>query len=277
MAVSVVAIPALLWLLFRDDARGFCVLIALASLGALAEVLALLRKTGRRPFAAVAYAGALAAHAVAAAEFMDRDFGGMVAAPVALLALLLIALLLAQFPRGMDPRNLPDMAASLFAALYAGFLPSFIIRLRGLPEGARWVALLLVLTWVYDSAAYFWGKSVGRTKLWLAVSPGKTWEGYVGGIATVMAVAWGLRHAQSAVAGWPYLLPETVSAASLLWLAPLVATAAQLGDLAESMLKRTAKAKDSGALLPGHGGLLDKLDGFLFAAPLLYVVALAVL
>jgi len=272
--VSAVAIPALLWLLFRDDARGFCVLIALASLGALAEVLGMLRRIKLRPFAAVAYAGALAAHAIAAAEFLDRDFGGVVLALVAFLAVLVVAVLLAQFPRGMDPRNLGDMAATLFAALYAGFLASFIIRLRGLPEGARWVALLLVLTWVYDSAAYFWGKSVGRTKLWLAVSPGKTWEGYIGGLATVTLVAAGLRHAQAAVAGWPYLLPETVDATTLLWLAPVVATAAQLGDLAESMLKRTAKAKDSGALLPGHGGLLDKLDGFLFAAPLLYFIAL---
>ena len=126
-----------------------------------------------------------------------------------------------------------------------------------------WVLLLLLAVWSYDTGAYLVGKQFGRAKFLTHISPSKTYAGLVGGIvATTVVVAlmlWGLG--------------QTPLHAILL--GPLVALVAQAGDLAESMLKRASGAKDSGTLIPGHGGMLDRVDSFLFAAPImtLYVVA----
>lgn len=125
----------------------------------------------------------------------------------------------------------------------------------------RWlVILLLAIVWCGDSAAYYVGKSLGRRKLAPRVSPNKTWEGAVAGMVASLAAAalWGL---------WRLGEPSS----RLLLLAAVTAIAAQLGDLFESLVKRGAGVKDSGAVLPGHGGFWDRLDALFFAAPALYL------
>lgn len=116
---------------------------------------------------------------------------------------------------------------------------------------------ILILTWVSDSAQYFSGRFLGRHKLWPKISPNKTWEGAVGGFITTMLFGWGLQ----------WLWPE----AGVNWLvmALIIMPFGVLGDLIESQFKRSVKVKDSGGILPGHGGLLDRFDGFLLAMPLL--------
>jgi phosphatidate cytidylyltransferase len=127
-----------------------------------------------------------------------------------------------------------------------------------------WILLLILAVWSYDTGAYLVGKQFGREKFLTHISPSKTYAGLVGGVVASTVVVgiglWGLGQA-------PY---------HAVILGPLVALAAQAGDLAESMLKRAAGAKDSSNLIPGHGGMLDRIDSFLFAAPVmtLYVVAL---
>jgi Predicted CDP-diglyceride synthetase/phosphatidate cytidylyltransferase len=177
----------------------------------------------------------------------------------------------------VDPRDgLQAWMATVFGALYAALL-SFIIRLGqaapDVPAGSPlstigaergWLLLLVLAVWSYDTGAYLVGMNIGRTKFLTQISPSKTIEGLVGGvIATTIVVAvllWGLGQ----------------NPLHALALGPLTALAAQAGDLAESVIKRAAGAKDSGALIPGHGGMLDRVDSFIFAAPVvtLYVLAL---
>ena len=126
-----------------------------------------------------------------------------------------------------------------------------------------WIVLLVLGVWAYDTGAYFIGKRFGKRKFLTHISPSKTYAGLIGGIVAATVVS-GL-----------ILVGLGQPAVSALIVGPLVSLAAQAGDLAESMLKRAAGAKDSGTLIPGHGGVLDRVDSFLFAAPVLalYVVA----
>ena len=126
-----------------------------------------------------------------------------------------------------------------------------------------WILLLILAVWAYDTGAYLVGRRFGRRRFLSHLSPSKTYAGLIGGLvaATVVTAAMLAALGQPAIRG--------------LVLGPLIGLAAQAGDLAESMLKRAAGAKDSGNLIPGHGGILDRVDSFLFAAPvaLFYVVA----
>ena len=177
-----------------------------------------------------------------------------------------------------DPREgLPTWFGTVFGALYASLL-GFVVRLGqsapDVPVGAPlevigaergWILLLVLTVWAYDTGAYVVGRRVGRRRFLGHISPSKTYAGLVGGLAASTAV----------VALALYGLGQPPLAGLIL--GPLVGTAARAGDLAESMLKRAAGAKDSGTLIPGHGGVLDRVDSFLFAAPvvLLYVLAIA--
>lgn len=134
----------------------------------------------------------------------------------------------------------------------------------GLRSGTAWVLLLVLLVWGYDTGAFLTGRWLGRTRLISHISPAKTVEGLVGGLVLATAAA--------ALGGWLVGLP----AWHALVLGPLIGLTAQAGDLAESMLKRAADRKESGFLFPGHGGVLDRVDSFLFAAPVLAAYALLV-
>jgi phosphatidate cytidylyltransferase len=127
----------------------------------------------------------------------------------------------------------------------------------------RRIFALLFLIWAADIGAYFTGKAFGRHKLAPSISPGKTWEGWAGGALLTLAVGWALG----------YLLPELPLAHRLV-AAGVVAVFGPLGDLAESMLKRSVGVKDSGTIMPGHGGLLDRFDAFLLVLPVLVLLQL---
>jgi phosphatidate cytidylyltransferase len=133
-----------------------------------------------------------------------------------------------------------------------------------LRSGTAWALTLLLVVWGYDTGAYLTGRWLGRRRLIDHISPAKTVEGLLGGlVASTLAAGIG-----SWLLGLPAWHPLVIG--------PLVGLAAQAGDLAESMLKRAADRKDSGGLIPGHGGMLDRVDSFLFAAPVLAGYALLV-
>lgn len=146
--------------------------------------------------------------------------------------------------------------------LYVGWLLSYFVGLRGLDDGRNWVFLALLVTFGSDTAAYFVGRALGRHKLAPRISPGKTWEGTIAGFlgAIIVALLFTLPT--------PLQLPIGCGQAILLGF--LVSLFGQLGDLAESLLKRNTGIKDSGSLLPGHGGFLDRIDSIVFAGVVVY-------
>ncbi len=153
-----------------------------------------------------------------------------------------------------------DWALTLAVALYLGILAHYAPLLRARPQGFWWVVAALGLTWITDSGAFFIGTAVGKHRMAPRLSPKKTWEGTIGGwVVGVLA----------AMILVPLVLPGlSVGKAAVLGAA--VATMAPLGDLAESMFKRQCGVKDSGHLIPGHGGALDRIDSLLFVFPTVY-------
>jgi phosphatidate cytidylyltransferase len=156
--------------------------------------------------------------------------------------------------------SLRDAALVVTGMLYVGLTLSYLVVVRLLPDGASLLFFLLLVTWAADTAAYYVGTLYGRRKLAPRISPKKTVEGLAGGVIGATIVA--------CVARWTFL-PE-FSLVDTLVLALLLTAAGLWGDLVESAIKRSANVKDSGGLLPGHGGMLDRLDSLLFTAPAFY-------
>jgi phosphatidate cytidylyltransferase len=157
-----------------------------------------------------------------------------------------------------------DLMVNVLALLYIPLLLGHFVWLRYLSDGEWWIFWLLMVIMAGDTGAFYAGRTWGKTKLYAEVSPGKTWAGVVGGMAAAMIVG---------VALGRWALPE-MSLAGLAGLALSLAVVGLLGDLFESMLKRQVQVKDTSGLLPGHGGMLDRLDSLLFAAPLIVYVRL---
>ncbi|HVP69041.1 MAG TPA: phosphatidate cytidylyltransferase [Anaeromyxobacteraceae bacterium] len=175
-----------------------------------------------------------------------------------------IALLVTAMLQGGPLEEAPRSAAmSALAWAYAGVLPASVVWVR-LHYGWQWVILLFVVGWGNDTLAYFAGRFLGRHKLAERISPKKTWEGVAGGTAGSLAGAFAVK-----ALFLPALHPVACVAVGLGG-----AVLAPLGDLSESMLKRAAGVKDSGRLVPGHGGLLDRIDAVLFVAPWIGACAL---
>lgn len=153
-------------------------------------------------------------------------------------------------------------AWTIAGILYVGWLLSYFVALRGVDDGRNWVFLALFATVGSDSAAFFIGRGLGRHKLAPHISPGKTWEGVIGGILGAIIVS------------LLFTLPTPLHLSFNYWqailLGLLISIFGQLGDLVESLLKRNTGVKNSGKLLPGHGGFLDRIDSIVFAGIVVY-------
>lgn len=172
-----------------------------------------------------------------------------------------------QYERGRD-RAATDFAVSLGGMLYIGWLGAYLISLRNLPEGKWWVLTVLPAVWLADTGAYFIGGKFGRHKLAARLSPKKTWEGYLAGIVIgcigtgLLVLLWNLGTAPlSNITPWRGVLIGAV-----------LSVLAPLGDLGESMIKRQVGIKDSGNILKGHGGALDRIDSWLWAGAIGYYI-----
>jgi phosphatidate cytidylyltransferase len=162
--------------------------------------------------------------------------------------------------RAQPETALPDWQWAVSGILYVGLLGAHLVLLRELSNGRDWVYVTVLGTFAVDTGAYFVGKAIGRQKLAPTISPGKTVEGTLGGIAAGFA----------AVVLLNFLLGPRLGAALIVPLALLLPLAAVIGDLAESIIKRGMRIKDSSTIIPGHGGLLDRLDSILFTFPVVY-------
>jgi phosphatidate cytidylyltransferase len=155
-----------------------------------------------------------------------------------------------------------DLTVNILGLLYLPFLLGHLVWLRFLPQGEWWVLWLLLVIFAGDTGAFYVGRTLGKTKLYPAVSPGKTWAGVAGGLAASLVVGVLVGH-------W---LLKGMGLLPLAALSLVLAVVGLLGDLFESMLKRQVQVKDASNLLPGHGGMLDRLDSILFAAPVVLYV-----
>ncbi len=166
------------------------------------------------------------------------------------------------------PSATTSFGVTLLGVVWVGAGLGFLLLVRDIPEHGFWAVMAVLFTvFAADTAAFFVGRAVGRHKLAPAISPGKTWEGFVGGVAAAMLMAFVILYKDR---------DEFLSIPEMLLLGAAVALAAVLGDLFESAVKRDLDAKDSGRLLGGHGGMLDRLDAVLWAGPVAYYVILAV-
>ena len=193
---------------------------------------------------------------------------------IAWIALLVPAMLTtALFTRGAEGKPIGSVATTLFGVWYTGGMLAFVYALRyhrfavTAVAGSLLVALPVVLTWLNDSGAFFFGKRFGNKKLMPTISPGKTWAGAWGALGTTIVFTYVLVHFVLR----PYA-GLSMTFTGVIVFGTVMSLAAQIGDLAESLLKREAGLKDSSALIPGHGGVLDRLDSLYFTVPIAYVM-----
>ncbi len=273
VGVAAVGIPVVLgatWL----GGWALAVLLAAAAAVAAAELYGLGRARGAAPFAFIGMAASAGLVLLAQAASGYQAWAG--AALGLVLAVLLACMVAAVWLRWPAGEPLTDAALTVAGVLYTGGALSFGVFLRDLPDAApafsavpwhrtAFFLLPLVTTWAGDTSAYFAGRAFGRRKLFPAASPGKTVAGGVAGLLGSVVAAGVLVN--FSLARSPAL---TVGVPLALGLGAALGVAAQLGDVAESVMKRWAGVKDSGRILPGHGGMLDRIDALLLAIPAAY-------
>ncbi len=217
------------------------------------EITGMLTRLGLKPSLGLAIAGSLI---MTGGAYLYSD--GYPGPTITVILFLHLITTVAYYPR----YSLLDSAGTMMGTLYVGLLNYFFL-VRSLPDGWIWLIFTLAGTWACDTTAYFVGKAFGRRRLAPELSPKKTLEGAIGGIMG------------SVLAGYLFaLIYPFLPLSKMLLLGLLVGAAAEVGDLLESAFKRQAGVKDSSKLIPGHGGILDRIDSALFSAPLVYYYVL---
>jgi len=277
VATAIVGVPAVIALIWWGDA-GYSVAVGVILAVAALEFYAAVAPAPANPSLAENPLAALAQRPLPRL-LNQRPLGLLGVALIALLvagahngadwrtgALALAAVLpsLWLIARGETQTGLTDWLVIVGGVLYVGWLGSYLVPLRQLDDDGQWVFLAVFAAFANDTGAYFVGTALGRTPLARRVSPSKTVEGSLGGLACGAA----------AVPFLSYALGLDIGVGPLIPLAILVPVAAQLGDLAESLLKRSTGVKDAGVLVPGHGGVLDRLDSLVFVVPMVYYYAI---
>jgi len=285
VATAVVLIPLVLMLVLKAPLYALALVAGAVAVLAIAEFLKLVTPYGVQPLTLATYVFVALFFVFVIFASSNRTpedattavlYGIAVAAALAPFVFLTVAMRRTDLASGY-----PAAAASSFAFGYVAIPMALLVQIRQLPAGAIWTIYTLLAVWAGDIFAYFIGKSLGRHRMSPHISPKKTWEGAAASIvaSVIVGTLW-IQHApgiSSALlrAGlierpdgmwgleqpplWPIIL-----------LSAVVNIAAQLGDLVESLIKRGAGVKDSGTILPGHGGMLDRIDAMLFAVPVVW-------
>jgi phosphatidate cytidylyltransferase len=277
---SLLLIPPVLYLIGWSPKWLFLLAVVAAVELGLREYFALCRAMGYKVFPWIGYVAGAALCVVQ----MFRENKGYLAVLPLLFALLLVIPTLA-LRRSIDLKDyLAGASVTVFGILYIGLTLSSLVPIRFSPDscgyawmrwgeieqrqapcnGSQLVLLLFLVIWAGDICAYLVGRSVGRTPFFARISPRKTREGALAGLAGSLLIAWGFAH-------WFW---KTADMKIIVLIAAWIAVAGQVGDLVESAIKRGANKKDSGTLLPGHGGFLDRIDSLIFAAPALWLAML---
>jgi phosphatidate cytidylyltransferase len=238
---------------------GIAYLILVAAFVGIAtwEYVSMFRLQGYQPAAAILMAAVL--FIISARAFWPAAAGAVLTISV----LVVMGFHLFRFEQGRDRAAL-DLVITLGGIAYLGWVAAYFIDLRGLPDGAWWLLIVFVIVWVADAMAYFVGVRYGDHKMFARLSPKKSWEGYFGGVLAGTLVA-GLL----AVLATKFT-PLRIDLGVTLGLGIVLSTLTTLGDLGESLFKRFAGIKDSGSLLPGHGGAFDRIDSLIWGVVLGY-------
>jgi phosphatidate cytidylyltransferase len=285
VATAVVLIPLVLLLVLKAPLYVLALVAGAVALLAIAELLKLVTHYAVQPLRPATYAFVTIFFVFVIVASTNRTplvettailYGLAVAAALAPFVFLTVAMQRTDLATGY-----PAAAASSLAFVYIAVPMALLVAIREQPAGAIWTIYTLLAVWAGDIFAYFVGKSLGRHRMSPEISPKKTWEGAVASIlaSVIVGTLW-MQHAPGISAAllriglidrrdgmfgleqpqlWPILL-----------LSAVVNIAAQLGDLVESLIKRGAGVKDSGTILPGHGGMLDRIDAMLFAVPVVW-------
>jgi phosphatidate cytidylyltransferase len=285
VATAVVLIPLVLLLVLKAPFYVLALVAGAVALLAIAEFLKLVTHYGVQPMGPATYAFVALFFVFVIVVSTNRtplvETTAMVFGTALTIALAPFVFLTLAMRRSNLASGYPAAAASVFAFAYIAIPMALLVEIREQPAGAIWTIYTLLAVWAGDIFAYFVGKSLGRHRMSPEISPKKTWEGAVASImaSVIVGTLW-MQHAPGISAAllriglierrdgmfgleqpqlWPIIL-----------LSAVVNIAAQLGDLVESLIKRGAGAKDSGTILPGHGGMLDRIDAMLFAVPVVW-------
>ncbi len=268
LLVAIVLIPIVLACVWVGG-PALVTLLALASGLAVWEFYRLAEVRGARPLASLGVVVSALIPVVVHARYL-----GFWVPPVSVVALLVPLLLtVVLFARGSDGGPMAAVGITLAGIVYTGGMLSFAYALRyhefvvDARGGTALVLLPMVVTWLNDTGAYLAGRAFGRAKLMPTVSPGKTWAGAYGAVVASVLTTWVL-----AAFVLPPMTHLTLRPVGIVVVGVGLSLAAQVGDLAESMFKREAGVKDSSHLIPGHGGVLDRVDSLLFTLPVGFVL-----
>ncbi len=288
IATAVVLIPIVLALVLRAPVWVLAIVAAIVALLTIREFLKLTESYGVRPMGwpTYLYTGIFFVWlALGAAEDAPLPSTGKFLVVLGFAAAIVPFVFLTRAMRTAELRSgYPAAAASVFAFTYVAMPMGMLVQLRQHAAGAIYLLYLLLVVWAGDIFAYFVGKSIGRHLMSPRISPKKTWEGAIASLVASVGVGWLLFHyalpLSSALLRWGLIQRrdglfglEQPDMGPVILLTIALNVAAQLGDLVESLIKRGAGVKDSGAILPGHGGMLDRIDALLFAAPVLWFYA----
>lgn len=262
---SIVALPLLCLLIWKGGAMLFAVCIGAVNILAIREYFHIVSLGTEKPWAQnpISILAFVTGSIIVWAAYRHH--------PQVILGALGLNLILAALLSLPRFKSTPSVVDTIFKQMllvvYIPVFLSYLVAIRSGASGVSWIFFLLCIVFSGDTGAYYVGTYWGRHKLCPAVSPGKTWEGAIGGLAVNIGVGSVFKTAFLPELRWGYAL--------LLFV--LVGIAGQVGDLFESQLKRVGNIKDSGSILPGHGGILDRIDALLFAAPVVYYYRMLVL
>lgn len=267
------AIPLLIAVIWFDNPWLFTSFIALVGLLAIIEFFRLIQKLDITPlyvFGIIWTLLFIVVHNPLLPDIIEPHFNFNLVIPIIFTSGIIISVS-TLLTRKQKTNSFAAWSWTFTGILYVGWLLGYLVALRGIEDGRSWVFYALFCTFGSDTAAFFIGRLVGRHKLAPSISPGKTWEGSLGGLLGAAGIS------------LLFLLPTPVSLASqLTWwqailLGLLVSIFGQVGDLVESLFKRNVGAKDSGNLFAGHGGILDRIDSIVFAIVIVYYWVICIL
>ena len=253
-AVGVPLVILAIW--FGDPSPWFSLLIAMAALAGTYEFYHIANFDRREP---LLYLGLLCSLSLVLSPHY-RSPGVLLAVITTTILFTLIYLLC----RPSREKAFHKWAWTIVGALYVGWMLSYWLNLRGLEDGRSWVYLAILTTFASDTGAFFIGRAIGKHKLAPTISEAKTWEGAIGGLVCAILGAMVIATVLNLISPFNFLYWQ------IILIGFLIGLFAQLGDLVESLLKRNMGVKESGNLLPGHGGILDRFDSLIFVGAVVY-------